>query len=592
MKKRIYALLLTFTLLSAVFSPGAAAIAAPVASDTTSVKAASTDAKLIAFTFDDGPSAYTAQLLDGLKARGAVATFFMNGVNGASGIVNYSSLLTRMRDEGHQLANHTYSHIVPFNTQSASTVSSEVSRVESLLFARMGGSYTDMVRTPGGALGTTVQNNIPAPIILWSVDTLDWRYRNADTVYNNILSGAQDGAIVLLHDLYQTSVQGALRAIDTLQAQGYEFVTVAELLRRRGITPADGKVYYSAPNNGTNLPAYTAPAISAASGPDGVQVTFSTTETGVTLYYTTDGTVPHPGSSKYSGPITITKDTTFTVAGIDRYGTRTPAAVQTVAGMPATAAPDIHYENGMLTLSCPTPGASVYYTTDGSMPTIASTLYTGSFTPSTTTRCIAVKEGYLNSPAVTCTLTEYGRMFTDVPADAWYYDAVGEAVERGQMSGTGIYTFSPDVTMTRAMAASVLYSMAGQPETVEHTAFTDVTENAWYCDAVQWAAACGIMTGYESSFRPDDAITREQLAAILYRYAQYQSHDVTARADIAGFTDFSQISGYAVAAMQWANAEGLVTGVTATELDPQGSATRAQMAVILQWFSARFGSAE
>ena len=111
---------------------------------------------------------------------------------------------------------------------------------------------------------------MPRPIILWSVDPLDWKYRNADTVYNNIIKGAHDGAIVLTHDIYQTSVQGALRAIDTLKAQGYEFVTVAELLRRRSITPQNGVVYTSAPNKGTNLPAYTAPTITSTPGDNGV----------------------------------------------------------------------------------------------------------------------------------------------------------------------------------------------------------------------------------------------------------------------------------------------------------------------------------
>lgn len=592
MKKRISTLLITFTLLFTAFSPYAGALNGSSGTADAAVGAAAAGAKLIAFTFDDGPSAYTSQLLDGLEERGAAATFFMNGVNGSSGIVNYASLLTRMREEGHQLANHTYSHILPFNTQSISTISSEVSRVESLLFERMGGSYTDMVRTPGGALGAAVQTAVPAPIILWSVDPLDWRYRNADTVYQNIISEAQDGAIVLLHDLYPTSVQGALRAIDTLKAQGYEFVTVAELLRRRGITPVNGQAYYSAPNTGTNLPGYSAPAISSSAGPDGVQVTFSTTETGVTLYYTTDGTTPHLGSKQYTGPITITQDTTFTVAGIDQYGTRTPLAVESIAGMPAAAAPAVHYENGLLTLSSSTDGASIYYTTDGSVPTSSSTLYTGAFTPATTTRCIAVKDGYLNSDVVTCTLTRYGRMFTDVGAGQWYYDAVSEVVEQGLMSGTGDYTFAPDTVMNRAMAASVLYSMAGRTEAESSAAFSDVDEDAWYFGAVQWAASSGIMTGYAGRFSPDDTLTREQLAAILHRFAQQQGYDVTAEADLSGFVDVSQISSYALAAMQWANAEGFVTGVSADTLDPQGSATRAQVAAILMRFCSHYSNTQ
>ena len=582
MKKRLTALLLMLALFVSCLPLAAAAEETPVA--------ASANTKLIAFTFDDGPSAYTATLLDGLKARGAKATFFMNGTNGSHGIVNHKDLLTRMRDEGHQLANHTYQHLIPFDSYGASTISSEVSRVESLLFDRMGGSYTDMVRTPGGAVGGAVKSTVAAPIILWSVDPLDWKYRNANTVYNKIVSQAHDGAIVLAHDIYQTSVQGALRAIDTLKSQGYEFVTVSELLRRRGITPQNGKVYTSAPNTGTNLPAYSAPTISSTTGDNGVSVTFSTADKGLTLYYTTSSMTPHLGSQKYTGPITITRDTTFTVVGIDQYGTRTPVTTKKVAGVPPTAAPTVSYENGMLTLSCTTAGASIYYTTDGSTPTAQSTLYTGAFTPETnTTKCIAVLSGHLDSPVVTCTLTEYGRLFTDVPADSWYYDSVGEIVEQGLMNGTSAYAFSPDTTMTRAMLTTVLYNLAGKPEVSDNLGYpyADVDANAYYALPVYWARANGLVTGYtDETFAPNDTVTREQTAVLLYRLANYLGMDTSARADLSAYTDAAQISAYAQDAMQWAVASGLLNGRTATTLAPQGSATRAEGAKILTSFTA------
>ena len=581
MKKRLTALLLMLALLVPCLPLAAAAEETPVA--------ANTGAKLIAFTFDDGPSAYTATLLDGLKARGAKATFFMNGTNGSHGIVNHKDLLTRMRDEGHQLANHTYQHLIPFDSYGASTISSEVSRVESLLFERMGGSYTDMVRTPGGATGGAVKSSVAAPIILWSVDPLDWKYRNANTVYNNIIKGAHDGAIVLTHDIYQTSVQGALRAIDTLQAQGYEFVTVAELLRRRGITPQNGAVYTSAPNKGTNLPAYTAPTITSTPGDNGVSVTFSTTDTGLTLYYTTSAASPHLGSQKYTGPITITQDTTFTVVGIDQYGTRTPVTTKTVAGIPPTAAPTVSYANGVLTLSCATAGASIYYTTDGSTPTTSSTPYTGPFTPTTTTKCIAALSGHLDSPVVTCTLTEYGRLFTDVPETAWYYDSVGEIVQQGLMNGTGAYTFSPDTVVTRAMLTTVLYNLAGKPEVGDNLGYpyADVDANAYYALPVYWARANGLVTGYtDQTFAPNDSVTREQAAVLLYRLANFLGMDTSARADLSMYTDAAQVSAYAQEAMQWAVGVGLLNGRTATTLAPQGSATRAEGAKILTGFTA------
>lgn len=581
MRKRLSALLLGLALLLSSLPLAAAAEQTPVA--------ASTGAKLIAFTFDDGPSVYTPTLLDGLKARGAKATFFMNGVNGSHGIVNHKSVLTRMRDEGHQLANHTYQHLIPFDKYGASTIASEVSRVESLLFDRMGGAYTDMVRTPGGALGGAVKTTVAAPIILWSVDPLDWKYRNANTVYNNIVRSAHDGAIVLVHDIYQTSVQGALRAIDTLKSQGYEFVTVAELLRRRGVTPQNGVVYTSAPNKGTNLPAYTAPTIASIPGDNGVTVTFSSPDKGVTLYYTTSAMTPHLGSQKYTGPITITRDTTFSVVGIDQYGTRTPVTTKTVSGLPPTAAPTVSYADGMLTLSCATPGASIYYTTDGSAPTASSTLYTGPFAPTTTTQCIAMLDGHRNSPVITCTLTKYGRLFTDVPADSWYYDSVGEIVQQGVMNGTGDYTFSPDTVMTRAMLTTVLYNLAGAPEVGDNLGYpyADVDANAYYALPVYWARQNGLVEGYpDNTFRPNAPVTREQTAVLLCRFAAFRGMDTTARADLSVYTDAAQISAYAQDAMQWAAAVGLINGRTATTLVPQGSATRAEGAKILTGFTA------
>ena len=581
MRKRLSALLLGLALLLSSLPLAAAAEQTPVA--------ASTGAKLIAFTFDDGPSVYTPTLLDGLKARGAKATFFMNGVNGSHGIVNHKSVLTRMRDEGHQLANHTYQHLIPFDGCGASTIASEVSRVESLLFDRMGGAYTDMVRTPGGAVGGAVKTTVAAPIILWSVDPLDWKYRNANTVYNNIVRGAHDGAIVLVHDIYQTSVQGALRAIDTLKSQGYEFVTVAELLRRRGVTPQNGVVYTSAPNKGTNLPAYAAPTIASTPGDNGVTVTFSSPDKGVTLYYTTSAMTPHLGSQRYTGPITITRDTTFSVVGIDQYGTRTPVTTKTVSGLPPTAAPTVSYADGMLTLSCATPGASIYYTTDGSAPTASSALYTAPFAPTTTTQCIAMLDGHRNSPVITCTLTKYGRLFTDVPADSWYYDSVGEIVQQGVMNGTGDYTFSPDTVMTRAMLTTVLYNLAGAPEVGDNLGYpyADVDANAYYALPVYWARQNGLVEGYpDNTFRPNAPVTREQTAVLLCRFAAFRGMDTTARADLSVYTDAAQISAYAQDAMQWATAAGLINGRTATTLVPQGSATRAEGAKILTGFTA------
>ena len=206
-------------------------------------------AKLLAITFDDGPGKYTGALLDGLAERGVHATFFVNGVN-ASG---WPETLKRIVNEGHQLANHTYNH-KNLNTCSAQTVAYEISAVQALITAA-GGDENAYIRAPYGNANKTVKSVVTAPLIYWSVDPEDWKYRNAETVRSNIESGVFDGAIILVHDIYKTSVDGALAAIDDLLAEGYEFVTVQDLLLRRGVTPEAATVYYSAKNNGINLPA-------------------------------------------------------------------------------------------------------------------------------------------------------------------------------------------------------------------------------------------------------------------------------------------------------------------------------------------------
>ena len=209
--------------------------------------------------------------------------------------------------------------------------------------------------------------------------------------------------------------------------------------------------------------------------------------------------------------------------------------------------------------------------------------------PATTTKCIAMLPGHLDSTVVTCTLTEYGRLFTDVPADSWYYDSVGEIVEQGLMNGTSAYTFSPDTVVTRAMLTTVLYNLAGKSEVGDNLGYpyADVDAHAYYALPVYWARANGLVTGYtDETFAPNDTVTREQAAVLLYRLANFLGMDTSARADLSAYTDAAQVSAYAQEAMQWAVASGLLSGRTATTLAPQGSATRAEGAKILTSFTA------
>ena len=145
--------------------------------------------------------------------------------------------------------------------------------------------------------------------------------------------------------------------------------------------------------------------------------------------------------------------------------------------------------------------------------------------------------------------------------------------------------FDPDSAITRAMFVTVLYRMEGQPAVDQKAGFTDVAEGSYYAAAVDWAAKNGIVNGVsETSFDPDAAITREQMAAILYRYAAYWELDVSAEADLSAYEDASSVSAYAQAAMQWAVANGVINGTSATALEPAGTATRAQAATVLVRF--------
>ena len=178
-----------------------------------------------------------------------------------------------------------------------------------------------------------------------------------------------------------------------------------------------------------------------------------------------------------------------------------------------------------------------------------------------------------------------GLPFGDVKSADWFYNDVKYVYEKGMMAGTAADVFAPNATTTRAMIVTILYRLEGSPAVTGTSAFVDVPAGQWYTDAVNWAAANQIVNGTSATtFAPNDSITREQMAAILYRYAQYKGYDVTKKADLSGYSDNGQVSAYAKDALAWANAAKLINGVTNTTLAPQGNATRAQVSAILHRF--------
>lgn len=247
-----------------------------------------------------------------------------------------------------------------------------------------------------------------------------------------------------------------------------------------------------------------------------------------------------------------------------------PSSAEKGATITITLSPDKGYKLDKLTV------------TDGSGKTVSTvkksdTVYTFTMPAS------AVKVGV---SYVKATETPSKTKFNDVSANDWFASAVDYVTGKGMMNGTADNTFSPKANTTRGMVVTVLYRLENQPST-SAASFTDVASGAYYANAVAWANANGIVSGYGSGkFGPNDKVTREQLAAILYRYAQYKKYDVSVGEDtnILSYDDAQSISTYAIPAIQWACGAGVVTGKSGSKLDPKGNATRAEVAAMLMRF--------
>ena len=194
--------------------------------------------KYVALTFDDGPWPGTTEcLLDGLAERDVKATFFLIGEQ----IGAMEDTVRRMAEEGHQIGNHTYTHMDLSRGDAAERLH-EVEETDALLTELLGeGTY--WLRPPWGFMAEETAREISVPMVYWSLDTEDWRRLDADEVEREILDNVRDGDIILMHDPYATSVEAALRAIDELRGQGYRFVTLEELFARKGVEPRPGTLY-------------------------------------------------------------------------------------------------------------------------------------------------------------------------------------------------------------------------------------------------------------------------------------------------------------------------------------------------------------
>ena len=284
-------------------------------------------------------------------------------------------------------------------------------------------------------------------------------------------------------------------------------------------------------------------------------------------------TFKHTHSSGGSSGGSSSGKTTYkvTTSAVNNGGVNaSPSNAEKGATITITLSPDKGYKLDKLTV------------TDGSGKTVSTvkksdTVYTFTMPAS------AVKVGV---SYVKATETPSETKFNDVSANDWFASAVDYVTGKGMMNGTADNTFSPKANTTRGMVVTVLYRLENQPST-SAASFTDVASGAYYANAVAWANANGIVSGYGSGkFGPNDKVTREQLAAILYRYAQYKKYDVSVGEDtnILSYDDAQSISSYAIPAIQWACGAGVVTGKSGSKLDPKGNATGAEVAAMLMRF--------
>jgi len=390
--------------------------------------ASANNTKLVALTFDDGPNAkYTAGLLDGLSARGVKATFFLVGRS----VSYWPKLAAREAAEGHQVANHTWSHAW-LSKLSAAGVQSEVSTGAAELAKASGKAGPFYLRAPYGAVNATVKENVGAPIILWSVDPGNGNMKASEaSMKQTLLRTAFDGSIIILHDSTQKNVNVALYGIDQLRAQGYEFVTVEELFRLRGVTPQNGQVYYKVPQSRAEQ-AYDERALSS------------------------------------------------------------------------------HWA------------------------------------------CASI-----------------------------------QAVEKAQiMEGTGS-AFLPNVYLSRAQAAEVLWRMAGKPAAAAgEGAFSDVPADAWYAQAVAWAHENGFLKGSGGCFYPQQYMTKEALYTMLARWKYTQLAAVPKVASPAVYVDDGRISAWAGESVALFRNAGFVSKNDPQIFRPKDYATRAEAAELAAWLLA------
>ena len=445
---------------------------------------AASGTKLAALTFDDGPGAYTQELLDGLAERDTVATFFVQGFKAEQD----PKTIRRMAAEGHQVANHSYDH-PDLSTLPLEDAYYQLRRTDRILNDALGTTGGFYYRAPYGNSTEALRASMDGPFFYWSLDSEDWITKNEGMIRNQIITEMFDGAIILCHDTVSQTVDAALDAVDHLKKQGFEFVTLKELFRRRGAATEPGEQYYSYLPSHTLLPALEAPELWIEKN-DGRLTVSMYSPSGVPIYYTVDGSDVMFDAQRFRGSFQISLPCTIrAVAALDLNGARSKEITVTYSNLP-----DV--------------GDEAWQKPPEDVVALEPSL----------TRAELAQALYHDFAESSC---HAETLFSDVRATDSCCEAITWGYYAGLFSGTGEGTFEPDRQVTRQELAKVLAHLMNL-RAADYWRFDDENRvDDWAWEAVQAVIECGIMETDEDLFRPYATIPMNEFHHILDRVQEF-----------------------------------------------------------------------
>lgn len=550
--RRILSMICVVSMLMAMFSFYApAAQAADPWENKADVSWIDPSKKLVAITFDDGPvgtapTASSQRIMNVLEKYGLHCTYFYWGEKIDDDNINE---IRRAYSLGCELGNHSFTH--PYLTNmNADQIKNEIKKTNDLL-SPISGNEVTLVRPPYGSTNGTVSANVGAPMINWSLDSADWNNGNLNTVLNNLRRGIKDGSIVLCHQTYDFTAQAMEILIPELIEQGYLVVSVSELMKMKGVTMTAGTVYTNQAENKKNITN------------NGYENLVAAEEKIAALGEDSDAAAVAEARAAYDA---LTEAQKKHLSNYDAL----LAAEEAIAEADHAAANDVNEKIAAI--------GEVSRESEAAI-TEARAAY-----DALTDEQKELVEGVDKLDAAEEQLAILKTELPFIDVSGWYMDDVRFVYYWKLMNGTADTLFSPDADLTRAQLVTILYRMEEREKVEFKGTFSDVPAGTWYSDAVEWAASEGIVNGVgDGTFKPDDVITREQIATILYRAVG----EPKAEGDLSAFPDSGSVHDFAADALVWATQNGLINGIKSgdvTTLAPLANATRAQIAAIITRF--------